>query len=99
MEKDKKIEQTAKSIWRKLIESDSKESSKRFLAMYIVLILGTLITVYAIINGVDFITLLLTWLGFAATLLGLSEYTKNKQAKIKADVEISKQEKEDLLEK
>lgn len=99
MEKDGKVKETVKSMWMKLIESDSKESSKRFLALYIVLVLGTIITLYGLWKGVDFIILLCTWLGFAATLLGLSEYTKNRQAKINADVRINGKQHEDTFEK
>ena len=75
-------EQKVKSIWNKLIESDSKESSKRFLAMYIVLIIGTLVTFYGMLrHDVDVIQLLIVWLGFAGALLGISSWQSNRKDK------------------
>ena len=71
----------------KLIQSDSKESSKRFLSIYVVCFLGLIITIVSLFNGVDYIFLLGTWLAFAATLLGLSEYNKNVKEKYSADIE------------
>lgn len=56
--------------------------------MYVVIVLGTIITLAALWNDVDYIILLVTWLGFAATLLGLSEYNKNRKAKHEASVKI-----------
>jgi len=85
MDKEK-VEEVAKGFWNRLIESDSKESSKRFLAVYVVVFLGTIITVWSMWKGVDFIILLGTWLGFAATLLGLSVYQANRKKKHDADV-------------
>lgn len=79
-----------KELFKKLIQSDSKESSKRFLAVYIVCFLGLIITAVSLYKGVDYILLLGTWLGFAATLLGLSEYNKNRKAKLECDVEKEK---------
>lgn len=79
-----------RSFFNRLISSDTKESSKRVLAIYIVIVLGTIITVYSMVNGVDFIILLVTWLGFAAALLGMSEYNKNRTKKYDTDVEIEK---------
>ena len=86
-----------KELFKKLIQSDSKESSKRFLAIYVVCFLGLIITTVALYKGVDYILLLGTWLTFAAALLGLSEYNKNRKAKYDCEVEkekvkISKQE-------
>ena len=78
----------------KLLSGDAKESSKRALAIYVVIVLGTLITVYSLWNGVDYIILLGVWLGFAATLLGLSEYNKNRKEKHDASVEIEKAKSE-----
>jgi len=70
----------------KLLRGDSKESSKRFLAVYIVIILGTVITIVGLWKEVDIIYLLATWLTFAASLLGMSEYNKNKALKLDADI-------------
>jgi hypothetical protein len=78
METDGKV----KSIWKKLIESDSQESSKRFLAIYIVLIIGTLVTFYGMLRyDVDVIQLLAVWLGFAGALLGISSWQSNRKDK------------------
>jgi hypothetical protein len=66
---------------KKLIASNSEESSKRFAAMYIVLFIGTIITVAALFNGADLIILLGVWLSFATTLWGMSEYNKNIKIK------------------
>ena len=62
------------SFLTKLLSGDAKESSKRALAIYVVIFLGTIITFYALWKEVDYIILLGTWLTFAAALLGLSEY-------------------------
>ena len=78
------------TLLNKLLSGDAKESSKRALAMYVVLVLGTIITGVSLWNGVDYIILLGTWLGFAAALLGLSEYTKNRAKKHEAAVEVEK---------
>jgi hypothetical protein len=79
-----------KDLFIKLIQSDSKESSKRFLAVYIVCFLGLIITSVALYKDVDYILLLGTWLTFAAGLLGLSEYNKNRKEKYSADIEKEK---------
>jgi len=79
-----------KELFKKLIQSDSKESSKRFLAIYIVCFLGLIITGVSLYKGVDYILLLGTWLTFAAALLGLSEYNKNRKLKHSADIEKEK---------
>jgi len=79
-----------KELFKKLIQSDSKESSKRFLAIYIVCFLGLIITGVSLYKGVDYILLLGTWLTFAAALLGLSEYNKNRKLKHGADIEKEK---------
>ena len=70
------------------MSGDAKESSKRALAMYAVIILGTIITVASLWGGVDYIILLGVWLGFASTLLGMSEY--NKSVAKKHDSEVKK---------
>ena len=87
---DNKIEEVGKSLLNRLLSDGTKESSKRFLAVYVVIVLGTLITAVALWNKVDYIYLLGAWLAFAASLLGLSEYNKNRQAKHNATVEIEK---------
>lgn len=86
-------------LFKKLIQSDSKESSKRFLAIYIVCFLGLIITGVALYKGVDYILLLVTWLAFAASLLGLSEYNKNRKAKLECEVEKEKIKAEKPVEK
>lgn len=88
-----------RSLFRRLIASDAKESSKRVLAMYVVVIIGTIITLVSIFNGVNYIVLLATWLGFAAALLGLSEYNKNRKVKHDADIKIAELEKEKVEKK
>lgn len=76
------IKEESKSIWKKLIESDSKESSKRFLAMYIVLVIGTIVTVYGMYStDVDVVYLLIVWLSFAGALLGISSWQSNRKDK------------------
>jgi hypothetical protein len=89
MDKEK-IEEIKESFLTKLLSGDAKESSKRALAIYVVIVLGTIITIYALWKEVDYVFLLMTWLGFAATLLGLSEYNKNRTKKHDASVEIEK---------
>lgn len=86
-----------KELFKKLIQSDSKESSKRFLAIYIVCFLGLIITGVSLYKGVDYILLLGTWLGFAAALLGLSEYNKNRKAKLESEVEKEKIKSEKVV--
>lgn len=83
-----------KELFKKLIQSDSKESSKRFLAIYVVCFLGLIITTVALYKEVDYILLLGTWLTFAAALLGLSEWNKNRKAKYDCEVEKEKIKKE-----
>jgi|DEB0MinimDraft_10_1074344.scaffolds.fasta_scaffold72276_3 hypothetical protein len=78
----------AKNIWKKLIESDSKESSKRFLALYIVLVIGTIVTFYGMIRyDVDVVKLLVVWLSFAGSLLGISAWQSNRKDKYNSEKE------------
>ena len=74
------------SLFVKLISAGAKESTKHFLALYIVIVLGTIITVFALWKTVDYIFLLATWLTFVAALLGLAEYNKNRKLMHNADV-------------
>jgi hypothetical protein len=85
---DEKIKEAGQSFLSRLLSGDAKESSKRALAIYVVIILGTVITIVALFNEVDYIFLLGTWLAFAAALLGLSEYNKNRKVKHDASVKI-----------
>jgi len=85
-----KIKEVGDSLLSRIMSNGTKESSKRFLAMYVVIILGTMITGVALYKGVDYIYLLGAWLAFAASLLGLSEYNKNRTKKHDASVEIEK---------
>jgi len=80
MDKETK-DKLKESFFTKLLSGDAKESSKRFLAIYTVVILGSIITVVSLYKGVDYIILLGVWLSFAATLLGYSEYNKNVRKK------------------
>lgn len=89
--KEEKVENIKEKLLTKLLSNNTKESSKRALAMYVVIIIGTLITIVALVNNVDYIYLLVTWLAFAAALLGLSEYNKNVQERSKAAIEIQKE--------
>lgn len=86
MEQETKDKLT-ETFFTKLLSGSAKESSKRFLAIFTVVILGSVITGVALYKGVDYIILLLTWLGFAAALLGMSEYNKNRQKKHDAATE------------
>lgn len=75
------------SFLKELLGSDTNTSSKRFLGIYIIVVLGTVITVFSIFKDVDLVVLLVTWLGFAGALFGLSEYNKRDKNRIKAEVE------------
>ena len=90
MEEETKIKEVSDSFLTKLLSGNAKESSKRALAIYVVVVLGTIITFYALWKGVDYIFLLVTWLGFAAPLLGMSEYNKNQTKKHDSLIEIEK---------
>lgn len=87
---EKKIKKVSESFMTKLLSGDAKESSKRALAIYVVVVLGTIITIFSLWKAVDFIILLSVWLGFAAALLGMSEYNKNRTKKHEASIEIEK---------
>lgn len=85
---NEELNKSGQSFLSRLLSGDAKESSKRALAIYVVIVLGTVITIVALINEVDYIILLGTWLAFAAALLGLSEYNKNRKVKHDASVKI-----------
>lgn len=89
MDEDK-IKEAKESFLTKLLSGDTKESSKRALAIYVVVVLGTTITLYSLWKEVDYIFLLGVWLSFAAGLLGMSEYNKNRTKKHDSSVEIEK---------
>jgi len=76
-----------KEYFKKLMSNSSNESSKRFAALYIVLIIGTIITAFAIPTGTDLILLLATWLTFAGALWGMSEYNKNVKTRCNTEKE------------
>jgi aspartokinase-like uncharacterized kinase len=79
------------SLLNRLLSGDAKESSKRALAIYVVIVICTGITVVALVRDVDQLLLLGTWLAFAASLLGMSEYNKNRTKKHEALVQIEKE--------
>ena len=63
---------------KKLIQSDSKESSKRFMALYAVLILMTYIVIrYTNIGNAVY--MLGTLCSFVLTLAGVAAWTYNKK--------------------
>lgn len=95
-EEEKSIKQT---LLNRLLSADAKESSKRALAIYVVIVLGTGITVVALVNDVDYIFLLGTWLAYAAALLGMSEYNKNVRVRKDAEVKIEKEKVKSITQK
>lgn len=56
---------------RKLMESKSLESSKRFISFY-TMILVTIVTITGIIMSDDYVTILITLLTFIGSLLGIA---------------------------
>ena len=83
-----------RDLFKNLISSKSDSSSKRFLSIYIVMVIGSVITGVALWKGVDYIYLLGTWLAFVAGLLGISSYQSIKDKSNAKEIEKAKIEKD-----
>ena len=68
-----------KSYFKKLIKSDSSESSKRFISLW-VMTLASIVVIKMVIKSDGLLAVLGTLLGFITTLLGIATYqsVKNK---------------------
>lgn len=65
-----------KDFLTKIIQSDSKESHKRFLAVLCFLVPAVATFIYA--DAYNLPTIVITWLSAMLTLAGISAWEKNK---------------------